>query len=243
MVARFACGAGTPALASGGSKKAKEGSMGQPTTAVLDIERIDVEDGFNPRTRFDDDRLTELEATIRRDGLLTALTVVPTEGDRYTLVARERRLIAARRAGLEQVPVVVRASRKGSRAAALVENLIREDLDPIDMAQGLADLAEKENLTTHRQIAERIGKKNVGWVSEHLRLLRLPDKVRHHVAAGHVPIAAEKVLREASRVSPRVAECACELAACGTVDGRDLVDISERCSSRWLWRASPTSRR
>jgi len=198
--------------------------MSQPTTAVVDIERIDVEDGFNPRTRFDEDRLSELEATIRRDGLLTALTVVPSKGDRYTLIAGERRWIAARRAGLRKVPVVLRANRKGSRAAALVENLIREDLDPIDIAQGLADLAETENLTTHRQIAERIGKTNVGWVSEHLRLLRLPERVQHHIAAGHVPIAAEKVLREASKVSPRIAECACELAARGTVDGRDLLD-------------------
>ncbi len=198
--------------------------MSQPATAVLDIEKIDVQDGLNPRTRFDEDRLAELEASIRQDGLVTALTVVPAKGDHYTVIAGERRLIAAKRAGLQEVQVVVRAV-EGSRAATLVENLIREDLDPIDTAQGLADLAETENLTTHQQIAERIGrKKNVGWTSEHLRLLRLPEGVQRHIAAGEVPVAAEKVLRKVAEVSPRIAECACELAARGTVDGRDLVD-------------------
>jgi ParB/RepB/Spo0J family partition protein len=152
------------------------------------------------------------------------LTVIPARGDRYTVIAGERRLIAAKRAGLTEVPVVVRQV-EGSRAATLVENLIREDLDPIDTAQGLADLAEAENLTTHKQIAERIGrKKSVGWVSEHLRLLRLPEGVQRHIAAGDVPVAAEKVLRKAATVSPRIAECACELTARGTIDGRDIVD-------------------
>lgn len=121
--------------------------MSQPTTAVLDVEKIEVEEGLNPRTRFDEDRLAELEATIRQDGLVTALTVTPAKAGRYTLIAGERRLIAAKRAGLKEVPVLIRAV-KGSRAATLVENLIREDLDPIDTAQGLADLAEAENLTT-----------------------------------------------------------------------------------------------
>jgi ParB/RepB/Spo0J family partition protein len=198
--------------------------MSQPATAVLEVEKIDVQDGLNPRTRFDEDRLAELEASIRQDGLVTALTVVPAKADRYTVIAGERRLIAAKRAGLKEVPVVVR-SVEGSRAATLVENLIREDLDPIDTAQGLADLAQAENLSTHQQIAERIGrKKSVGWVSEHLRLLRLPEGVQRHIASGEVPVAAEKALRKAATVSPRIAECACELVARGTIDGRDIVD-------------------
>jgi len=198
--------------------------MSQPATAVLNVEKIDVQDGLNPRTRFDEERLAELEASIRQDGLVSALTVVPAKGDRYNVIAGERRLIAARRAGLKEIPVVVRAA-EGSRAATLVENLIREDLDPVDTARGLADLAEAENLTTHQQIAERIGrKKSGGWVSEHLRLLRLPESVQRHIASGDIPVAAEKGLRKAAAVSPRIAECACELAARGTIDGRDIVD-------------------
>jgi len=196
--------------------------MSQPSTAVLDIEKIDVEDGLNPRTRFDEDGLAELEASIRQDGLVTALTVVPAKGDHYTVIAGERRLIAAKRAGLKEAPVVIRPA-KGSRAATLVENLIREDLDPIDTAQGLADLAAAENLATHQQIADRIGKKSASWVSQHLRLLKLPEGVQGSIARGEVPVEAERDLRNVAEVSPRIAECICELAKRREVKGVDFV--------------------
>lgn len=197
--------------------------MSTPTTAVLDIDKLDVEDGVNPRTRFDETRLAELEASIGQDGLVTALTVVPGDGDRFTVIAGERRLIAARRAGLTQAPVLIRAV-KGSRAATLVENLIREDLDPIDAAQGLADLAEAENLTTHQQIATRIGKKSASWVSQHLRLLKLPEAVQTYIAAGEVPVEGERPLRGIAKVSPRIAECVCELARREKVSGGEFVE-------------------
>ncbi|HEX6688911.1 MAG TPA: ParB/RepB/Spo0J family partition protein [Solirubrobacterales bacterium] len=199
--------------------------MSQPTTttAVLDISKIDVEDGVNPRTHFDEAGLAELESSIRQDGLVTALTVVPKQGDRYTVIAGERRLIAAKRAGLKEAPVVIRGV-KGSRAATLVENLIREDLDPVDAAQGLADLAASENLTTHQQIADRIGKKkSVSWVSQHLRLLKLPEGVQAYIAKGEIPVDGERPLRKIAKVSPRVAECICELAARKRVKGVDFV--------------------
>ena len=197
--------------------------MSQPTTAVLDIEKIEVKDGLNPRTRFDEARLAELEASIRQDGLVTALTVVPAQGDRYTVIAGGRRLIAAKRAGLTEAPVVIRPV-KGSRAATLVENLIREDLDPIDTAQGLADLAEAENLTTHQQIADRIGKeKSASWVSQHLRLLKLPEGVQAYIAQGDVPVEGERVLRPIAKVSPQIAKCICELAKRRKVKGGDFV--------------------
>ncbi len=198
--------------------------MSQPTTtAVLDISKIDVEDGVNPRTHFDEASLAELEASIRQDGLVTALTVVPKQGDRYTVIAGERRLIAAKRADLKEAPAVIRPV-KGSRAATLVENLIREDLDPIDAAQGLANLAASENLTTHQQIADRIGKKkSASWVSQHLRLLKLPEGVQAFIAKGDIPIDGERPLRKVAEVSPRVAECICELAARKKVKGVDFV--------------------
>ncbi len=207
--------------------------MSQPTTttAVLDISKIDVEDGVNPRTHFDEASLAELESSIRQDGLVTALTVVPKQGDRYTVIAGERRLIAAKRAGLTEAPAVIRpvngsrdATLKSSRAATLVENLIREDLDPVDAAQGLADLAASENLTTHQQIADRIGKKkSASWVSAHLRLLKLPEGVQVFIARGEIPIEGERPLRRIAQVSPRVAECICELAARKKVKGADFV--------------------
>jgi ParB/RepB/Spo0J family partition protein len=206
--------------------------MSQPssTTAVLDLSKIDVDPDVNPRTHFDEASLAELEASIRQDGLVTALTVVPKQGGRYTIIAGERRLIAAKRAGLTEGPALIRpvkgsreATLKASRAATLVENLIRDDLDPIDTAQGLADLAEAENLTTHQQIADRIGKKkSASWVSAHLRLLKLPEGAKAYIAKGEIPVG-ERPLRKIAKVSPRVAECICELTARKKVKGADFV--------------------
>lgn len=207
--------------------------MSQPsfTTAVLDLSKIDVDPDVNPRTHFDEASLAELEASIRQDGLVTALTVVPKQGDRYTIIAGERRLIAAKRAGLTEGPAVIRPVKgsreqtlQASRAATLVENLIRDDLDPIDTAQGLADLAAAENLMTHQQIADRIGKKkSASWVSAHLRLLKLPEGVQAFIGKGQIPVDGERALRNVAKVSPRVAECICELAVRRKVKGSDFV--------------------
>lgn len=194
--------------------------MNDPSTAVLDVDSIEVEDGFNPRTCFDEDALSELEASIREEGLLSALTVRPGSDGAYMLVAGERRLIAAKRAGLSKVPVVIHDG-SGGTAAALAENLIREDLDPIETAQALSRLAAQEGFSTHKAIAEKV-KKSCSWVSEHLRLLKLPEEVQRYIAAGVVPVDAERELRKAAEVSPRVAECACELVERGSVEGRDL---------------------
>jgi ParB/RepB/Spo0J family partition protein len=229
----FAVQAGGTGFRIGRRQEQKEGSMSQPssTTAVLDLSKIDVKDGVNPRTHFDEASLAELEASIRQDGLVTALTVVPKQGGRFTVIAGERRLIAAKRAGLTEAPAVIRpvkgsekATLDASRAATLVENLIRDDLDPIDAAQGLADLAAAENLTTHEQIAKRIGKKkSVSWVSAHLRLLKLPKGGQSFIGRGEIPVDGERPLRKIAKVSPRVAECICELAVRKGVKGVDFV--------------------
>jgi ParB/RepB/Spo0J family partition protein len=188
---------------------------------VVEIETIRVEGDLNPRQGFDERQLAVLEASIRQSGLVTALTVRPN-GDGYVLVAGQRRLIAARRAGLKSVPVVVR-TKKDSLAAAIAENLIRADLDPIEEANALNRLAEAEGLSTHKKIAERVGKSSA-YVSERLRLLSLPEPVQVQIAAGKVSVAAERELRKAANVSPAIAECACRLVARGEVEGRDLVE-------------------
>lgn len=229
----FAVQAGGTGFRIGRRQEQKEGSMSQPssTTAVLDLSKIDVDPEVNPRTHFDEAKLAELEESIRQDGLVTALTVVPKPNGRFALIAGERRLITAKRAGLTEAPGVIRpvkgswqATVKASRAATLVENLIRDDLDPIDTAQGLADLAAAENLTTHQQIADRIGKKkSASWVSAHLRLLKLPEGVQAFIGKGEIPVDAERPLRKIAKVSPRVAECICELAVRKKVKGADFV--------------------
>lgn len=196
--------------------------MNEPTTQVVDVEAISVEDGFNPRTGFDEARLAELEASIRQSGLVTALTVRPNGNGGFVLIAGQRRLIAAQRAGVKKVPVVIRED-EGALAAAIAENLIRSDLDPVEEAMALQRLAEAEKLGTHKKVAERVGR-SAAYVSERLRLLSLPEGAQRQIAAGKVPVAAERELRKVAKVSPRIAECACELVAKGEIDGRDLVE-------------------
>jgi ParB/RepB/Spo0J family partition protein len=196
--------------------------MSKTKTDVIPIEKIKVEDGFNRRTYFDEKRLAELEASIRQSGLVTALTVRANGGEKFVLIAGERRLIAAKRAGLIEVPVVIRED-KSALSAAIAENLIREDLDPIEEARALQRLAEAEHLATHKKLAERVGKSSA-YVSERLRLLALPEKVQARIADGTVPVTAERDLRKAAKVSPAIAECACQLVARGEIEGRDLVE-------------------
>ncbi len=196
--------------------------MTDDTTAVVDIEKITVEDGHNPRSNFDEAALAELEASIRKQGVVTALTVREDGDGGYIVVAGERRLLAAKGAGLTRVPVLIRPG-DDALAAAIAENLIRRDLDVIEEAEALTRLAKAENLTTQKAIGARVGK-SAGWVGERLRLLKLPAGVQRHMAAGQVPIAAERDLREIAKVSPRVAECMCEYVVRNEVDGRDMLD-------------------
>ena len=153
---------------------------------------------------------------------MTALTVRANGDGKFVLVAGERRLIAAKRADIKEVPVVIREG-KDALAAAIAENLIREDLDPIEEARGLQRLSEAEKLGTHKQLAARVGKSSA-YVSERLRLLALPEKVQARIAEGSVPVAAERDLRKAAKVCPAVAECACQLVASGEIEGRDLLE-------------------
>lgn len=196
--------------------------MKEAAVQVVAIEAIEVQNGFNPRSAFDERELAELEASIRQSGLVTALTVRPKGEDGYVLVAGERRLRAAKRAGLKNVPVIVTAA-KGALAAAVAENLIRADLDPIEEANALSRLAEAEGLGTHKKLAARVGKSSA-YVSERLRLLALPESVQLQIAAGKVPAAAERELRKVAKVCPAVAECAAKLVARGEIEGRDLIE-------------------
>lgn len=194
-------------------------------TAIVPVADIKVDDDHNPRKRFDDDALAELVDSIKEHGgVVQSLTVSEDDGGGYTLIAGERRLRAATLAELQEVPVVIRP-RESALADALAENLHRRDLDPIEEAEGLRRLAQIENLTTHKAIAKRIGKKkSVAWVSERLRLLDLPEAVQLHIASGAVPVAAARELRAVAKIAPRVAECACELVAGDKITGRDVVD-------------------
>jgi ParB family transcriptional regulator, chromosome partitioning protein len=163
-----------------------------PATAVLDgappgVRELAVADiapnPFQPRTRFDDEAIQELAASIKATGILQPILVRrTTEGD-YQLVAGERRLRAARLAGLERIPSVVRdVGEREMTELALIENIQREDLNPMDEANAYHALVEKVGLT-HDQISERVGKQRVS-ITNSLRLLSLPVEVRDMVSRG-----------------------------------------------------------
>ncbi|MCW5941933.1 MAG: ParB/RepB/Spo0J family partition protein [Fimbriimonadaceae bacterium] len=138
-----------------------------------------------PRTAFDEDGLEELAASIREVGIVQPLIVRPAGGGRYELIAGERRLRAAKKAGLATVPVVVRsASEQGSLELALIENIQREDINAIEAARAYRRLADEFGLN-QEQIAARVGKSRV-TVANALRLLRLPARILAAVEAGEL---------------------------------------------------------
>ncbi|EKP94774.1 ParB/RepB/Spo0J family partition protein [Thermaerobacter subterraneus] len=147
---------------------------------------------YQPRRQFDPDALAELVESVRQHGIVQPLLLRP-EGDGYRLVAGERRWRAAQAAGLETVPAVVREfSDVEMMEIALVENLQREDLNPIEEAQGYRMLCEELGLT-QEQVSQRVGKSR-SHIANLMRLLSLPDDLRRLVAEGKLSTGHAKVL-------------------------------------------------
>ncbi len=140
---------------------------------------------LQPRRRFDGARIEELAASIREQGMLQPVVVRRTPAG-YEVVVGERRVRAARLAGLEAIPAVVREdlSDLDLLAVALVENIQREDLDPIEQAEAYRELMERGQLT-QQQVAARVGKSREA-VANTLRLLSLPREVQEMVADGRL---------------------------------------------------------
>lgn len=137
---------------------------------------------FQPRTQMDDAKIDELSRSIRAHGVIQPIVVRKVEGG-YEIVAGERRWRASQRAGLLKVPIVVRdVPEDRLLAAALIENIQREDLNPIEEAHAYRRLTDEFHLT-QEQIADSVGKDRSS-VANYLRLLRLPHEVRENVAGG-----------------------------------------------------------
>jgi ParB family transcriptional regulator, chromosome partitioning protein len=147
---------------------------------------------FQPRRTFDEAKIEELAASIRNQGIIQPLVVRPRGGD-FELIAGERRWRAAMKAGLNHVPVVVRdASDHEALQIALVENLQREDLNPIEEANGYRRLQEEFHWS-QEEMAERVGKSRPA-IANSIRLLGLPAVVQHEVAAGNLPAGQARAL-------------------------------------------------
>ena len=147
---------------------------------------------FQPRRSFDEAKIEELAASIRNQGIIQPL-VVRRKDDRYELIAGERRWRAAMKAGLEQVPVVLReASDNEALQLALVENLQREDLNPIEEASGYRRLQE-EFRWSQEEMADKVGKSRPA-IANALRLLALPIEVQQEISAGNIPAGQARAL-------------------------------------------------
>lgn len=157
----------------------------------ISVERI-TPSPFQPRRTFDEAKIDELAASIRNQGIIQPLVVRP-RGDGFELIAGERRWRAALKAGLLRVPVVVRdASDHEALQLALVENLQREDLNPIEEASGYRRLQEEFHWS-QEEMAEKVGKSRPA-IANSLRLLTLPGEVQQEVAAGKLPAGQARAL-------------------------------------------------
>jgi ParB family chromosome partitioning protein len=147
---------------------------------------------FQPRRTFDEAKLEELAASIRHQGIIQPLVVRP-QGEGFELIAGERRWRAAMRAGLSRVPVMIRnASDHEALQLALVENLQREDLNPIEEASGYRRLQEEFHWS-QEEMADKVGKSRPA-IANSLRLLTLPTEVQQELTAGNLPAGQARAL-------------------------------------------------
>jgi ParB family transcriptional regulator, chromosome partitioning protein len=170
-----------------------ETPSGSPAS-LQDLPVASIEPNPNqPRAHFDEDSLADLAASIRELGVLQPVLVRAAEPGRYRLIAGERRWRAARRAGLDTIPAIVRETDDlGSIEQALVENLHRQDLTALEEAAAYQQLIEDFELT-HDDVATRVGKSRVA-VTNTLRLLQLPPTIQHLLADGRLTAGHARAL-------------------------------------------------
>lgn len=190
-----------------------------------DVVRIPVDmiepNPFQPRMSFDAEALEELTASIRSLGLIQPITVRPLGGSRYQIISGERRFRACKAAGMDMIPAYVRsASDQSMMEMAIVENIQREDLDPIEVALGYQRLIDECHLT-QEQLADRVGRKRAS-VTNYLRLLKLPAKVQHDLKVGLLSVGHAKAILGVE--DHRIQERLCDLVVKEGLSVRQLED-------------------
>lgn len=183
-----------PALGKGLSALIPDAPEPRTSTLEVDVDRI-VPNRFQPRAQMDDARLDDLARSIKANGVIQPI-VVRRDGDRFHIIAGERRWRAAQKAGLMRVPVVVREVTDGQDRSllemALVENVQRENLNPIDEALAYRRLSDEFRLT-QEEIAEAVGKDRAS-VANFQRLLRLSAEIQAEVASGTLSMGHARAL-------------------------------------------------
>lgn len=203
-----ALGRGLSALIPQADSAPAPAESGQKGVLKLPIEAI-ARDLAQPRRVFDEDKLKELAESIKAQGLIQPV-LVRKDGDHYRLIAGERRWRASQLAGLKEIPALVReASDAEAFELALVENLQRADLNPIEEAEGYRRLVEEYALT-QEQVSQRVGKDRSS-IANSLRLLQLPDEVKSLVASGAINMGHARALLGVPRI-PEMVELAERIA-------------------------------
>jgi ParB family chromosome partitioning protein len=167
----------------------------------IELDKI-VPNEYQPRKVFDDEKLKELAASIKEQGVIQPV-IVHRAGSGYELIAGERRWRASRLAGLKTIPALVKeATKRELLEMALIENIQREDLNPLEAAEAYKRLQDEFKLT-QEDLARRVGKER-STVTNFLRLLGLPKEVKHDLATGALSMGHAKALLSLERVRDQV---------------------------------------
>jgi len=180
-------------------------SAEQPEKGLVNL-RIDKikSNPYQPRTRMDEEKLTELSASIKEKGIIQPV-VVRQVGKEFELVAGERRFIAVKKLGWERIPAIItgKLSKEEMLELSLIENLQREDLNPIDTARGYKRLLEECHLS-QQQLAQKIGKDRSS-VANTLRLLNLPEEVQRIISSGKLSEGHARAILSLSSEKEKIA--------------------------------------
>ena len=203
----------------------------QPQQGSADIMRIPMDmiepNPFQPRMTFGQDALEELSESIRTLGLIQPITVRRKGDGRYQIISGERRFRACQMADMDMIPAYIRDTNdQGMLEMAIVENIQREDLDPIEVAMSYQRLIEECSLT-QEQMAVRVGKKRAS-VTNFLRLLKLPAKIQHDLKVGLLSVGHAKVLLGVDDI--RLQEYLCDLVIKDDMSVRQLEEKIKKMS-------------
>jgi ParB family chromosome partitioning protein len=201
-----------------------ESSAGGPELRELDVTKIEPNPD-QPRAQFDTASLDALAGSIGSVGMLQPLIVRPLDDGRYELVAGERRWRAAQKAGIARVPAVVRSSPEDERLqAALIENMVREDLNPVEEARACAALVDDLGISKE-ELARRVGRSRAA-ISNLIRLLDLPDSVLALLERGELTEGHGRAILQVSDQEHRA-----RIAKRAAAEGWSVRDVERRVNS------------
>jgi len=160
---------------------------------------------FQPRMKFDDQSIEELAQSIRESGVVQPVLVTP-EDDHYKIIVGERRWRAAQKAGLRNIPVLIRnVPREKQLEISLIENIHREELNPLEIGQAYQRLMDEQGYT-QQEVAEKVGKDRTS-VTNYIRLLKLPQEIQDHVNGGTISMGHARALLALEEASAQLFAC------------------------------------